>query len=131
MSGSARSVTILGSTGTIGANTLEVIRRSAGRFRVAGLDDLIDAHLLGLIAADRYASGSVLAAADHQPAAVGPDGGSELFGDKLHCPVAVEQTSPKIHLPTHRPTRGNIASGLKRSSGCRKQFGIAVRLNLV
>jgi len=37
MSGSARSVTILGSTGTIGANTLEVIRRSAGRFRVAGL----------------------------------------------------------------------------------------------
>lgn len=36
-SGVPKTVTILGSTGSVGANTLDVIRRHPGRFRVAGL----------------------------------------------------------------------------------------------
>ncbi len=48
--GRAKRVTILGSTGSVGLNTLEVIRRNPGAFRVAGLSagsngDLLDAQI--------------------------------------------------------------------------------------
>ena len=36
--------------------------------------------------------------------------GSELFGDEFIGTVAVEQSRPQAHLPTHAPSRGRVAT---------------------
>ena len=64
----ARSITILGATGSIGTSTIDLIRRNRGRFRVEAVTAARNAGALGKLARDLNASFAAIS----DPASYGP-----------------------------------------------------------
>jgi 1-deoxy-D-xylulose-5-phosphate reductoisomerase len=138
-SGAARDVVLLGSTGSIGTQAVDVVRRSGGRFRVVGLaaggdrvellaDQVAELGVSEVAVARPEAEGLLRAALARRGLAgvrvlVGPDAASELSG--RGADVVLNGMTGAIGL---RPTLTALAAGSSLALANKESLIIGGRL---